>query len=324
MGASMIDMARGLLEAKGENVRWRSPSEIWQLTKRGGALTASDFPIVLAGALGQYLTEEYQAAPSVLMALARPREVNDFREIKALWVGDNVKMTVVEENGEFTYGSVVEGQESYKLATLGKILPLTRQLIINDNLGAFARVGGWFAREGAATRGDILAAVLLSNPVMADGKALFHVDHGNLAGAGTGITIPALSAARQALREQKDRDGITRLGLTPKFLVVGPSKETEAEQILTQLAATTASDANPFPGKLTLAVEHRIPDNSWYVAADPAQAPVLEYATLRGQGDSVFIDTRVGFEIDAIETKGRIDFGAGAVDYRGAYKNPGN
>lgn len=325
MGASMVEMARGLLEVQGvRGTRWMPASQVWQLTKRGGAMTTSDFPTVLAGALNMFLTEQYASSPSALVAIASPREVNDFREIKNLWVDGDVTLNLVEENGEYTYGSVIEGLESYKIATFGKILSLTRQLIINDNLGAFAAMASWYAREGARKRAEILAAVINTNPAMADGAALFHANHGNLAGTGGAIAIDTLSAARKAMREQKDRDGISTMDIAPKFLVVGSAKETEAEQVLTQLAAAKTADVNPFPGKLELVVEPRIPGNAWYLFADPAQAPVLEYATLRGQGDDVFVDTRIGFERDAIETKARIDFGAGVVDYRGAYKNPGN
>jgi phage head maturation protease len=322
-GASMIDMARGLLELGGERgIRYASPSRVWDLTKRSGALTTSDFPAIMAGAINQFLTERYASSPAPLAVIAKSREVNDFREIKALWVDGNPTLDLVVENGEYTYGSLIEGTESYKLATFGKILSLTRQLIINDNLGALAEIGSWYVREGGRKRSDILSAVVRTG-VMADGKTIFHADHGNLAPVGTALSVASLSAGRQAMRLQKDRDGVTVLGIAPKYLIVGPLNETTAEQVLTELAAATTADVNPFPGKLTLVIEPSINDYSWYLFADPNQAPVLEYATLRGQGDSIFVDTRIGFEIDAVEHKARIDFGAGAVDYRGGYKNPG-
>ncbi|MCP3730652.1 Mu-like prophage major head subunit gpT family protein [Sphingomonas sp. MG17] len=325
MGASMLDLAKATLEMQGRrNLRFESSSRIWQMmSQRGGALTTSDFPIILAGALNQYLTEQYRAAPSPLLSVARAREVSDFREIKALWVDGAVQYELVAENGEYTYGRLIEGSESYRIATFGKILALTRQLLINDNLGAFSDIGGWFAREAGRKRADTLSAVLMTWPALADGVPLFHASRGNLASSGSFLSATGLDAARQAMRRQTDRDGITKLGLTPKTLVVGPKSETAAEQLLATIAAAKAGDVNAFAGKLELVVDHEINDYRWYLFADPAVAPVIEYATLRGQGDNVFIDTRVGFEVDAIETKARIDFGAGIIDYRGVYMNPG-
>lgn len=321
MGASVIDMARGLLIARGERAQWLSGPEIYQ---RYGAQTTSDFTQLLGAAMNAYLTEQYAAAPAPLLQLARRREVPDFREIKALALHGVPELLLVEENAEYQHAAYGESSESYRVHTFGRITSLSRQLIINDNLGAFVQIGGSFARAAGMKRADILAAFLVGNTLLSDGKGIFHADHGNLAVSGGPIDTTTLSAARQAIRAQKDRDGVTLIDVTPKYLVVGPAKETEAEKALAELNATTADDVNPFSGKLTLIVDVRLPGNAWYVFADPAAAPILEYSTLIGQGDSVFTDTRIGFNVDGVETKGRIDFGCGVIDFRGAYKNPGN
>ena len=36
-----------------------------------------------------------------------------------------------------------------------------------------------------------------------------------------------------------------------------------------------------------------------------------------------YIETRNGFDVDGVEIKCRLDFGAKAIDWRGLYKNPG-
>jgi HK97 family phage prohead protease len=322
MGASLTDMARGLMVANGvRGAQWLSPAQVYQ---RHGAMTTSDFATLLDGAVSAYLTERYAAAPSPLMRLAKPREVNDFRDIRALSISGSPELLLVEENAEYTYASLEESKESYRVATFGRILSMSRQLLINDNLGALQQAADWYARSAGTLRANVIAAVINGNVTLGDGKGLFHADHGNLAGAGGAISVAALSAGRVAMRNQKDRDGTTAIDIAPKFLVVGPAKETEAEQLLTTLAAAQVDEVNPFPGKLELLVDQRITGNTWYLFADPAQAPVVEYATLRGQGDGVSTATRLGFEVDGVETKARVDFGAGVVDYRGAYKNPGN
>ncbi|MBF0437450.1 MAG: hypothetical protein HQL77_19095, partial [Magnetococcales bacterium] len=48
----------------------------------------------------------------------------------------------------------------------------------------------------------------------------------------------------------------------------------------------------------------------------------IEYAYLEGQ-TGVYIETRMGFEVDGVEIKARLDFGAKAIDWRGFFKNPG-
>lgn len=319
MGASLIDMARGLLNQSGVRAGWLAPHQVFE---RFGAQSTSDFTNLMNGAVNQYLTEQYAIAPSPLMALARSREVRDFREIRALTVTGAPELLTVLELEEYKYASLTESTASYRVLTFGRILALSRQLIINDNLGAFVEASNWYVRSAAKTRANIFVALIQGNPLLGDGEALFSATHGNL-GAGADINMISLSAARQAMRGQKDADGDTLLGVTPKYLVVGPAKETEAEQALAVINAAVTSDANPFSGKLELIVEPRLLGNAWYLFADPDTTPVLERATLIGQGDTVFTDTRMGFHVDGVETKARIDFGAGIVDYRGAYKNPG-
>lgn len=157
---------------------------------------------------------------------------------------------------------------------------------------------------------------------MGDNKALYHVDHNNLATTGSGITVASLSAARQAMRTQKDFDGVSPMNIVPKYLVVGAEKETEAEQALATLAAATRETTNPFSGKLELVVDGRLTGPSWRLFADPLQSTVIEEARLAGQED-VFVDSKVGFEVDGVSVKARLDIAAAAVDYRGTYKNPG-
>ena len=60
----------------------------------------------------------------------------------------------------------------------------------------------------------------------------------------------------------------------------------------------------------------------WYLIADPAQIDTVEYCYLEGQ-QGVYIETKQGFEVDGVEIKARMDFGAAALDYRGLQKNAG-
>jgi hypothetical protein len=65
-------------------------------------------------------------------------------------------------------------------------------------------------------------------------------------------------------------------------------------------------------------VEPRL-DNStgtatnWFLFTDPALIDTLEYCYLEGQ-QGVYIETRQGFEVDGVEIKARMDFGAAAID----------
>ena len=322
MGSTLIDMTRGLLEARGERARWMSPSKLVDSMTRFGAHTTSDFPVLMGNAAHRYLVDIFNSYPSPLKALTVQRTAPDFRRISLVKVGQNPQLLAVRENGEITRGGVLEASEGYSLGTYARIFAITRQALINDDLGAFTAVFQGWGRSAAELEASTIAALIYGNAAMSDGNYLFSAAHGNLAGAGGPITIANLGAARLAMRMQKDLDGTTPVDAAPKFLVVGAAKETEAEAVLAQIAAATVGDVNPFSGKLTLLVDPRLPGTAWYLFADPARWPVIEIAKLSGQED-VFVDTRVGFDVDGVETKARLDIGGAAVDWRGGYKNPG-
>ena len=157
---------------------------------------------------------------------------------------------------------------------------------------------------------------------MRDGKALFHVDHANLAAAGTALSIASLSVARQSLRTKTGLDGKTPANVTPRFLVVGAALETAAEQLLAGLSATKSDDVNPFAGKLQLVVDARIPGNQWYVIADPNLSPVFELLFLSASPGPQ-VETRERWDTLGREWRVILDAGVGVTDTRGAYRNPG-
>jgi phage major head subunit gpT-like protein len=227
----------------------------------------------------------------------------------------------VNEHGEITATTTAEAKESWQLKTYGKTFGLTRRALINDDLGAFGRVTMELGRAAAETENSALAALLLANPTMSDGVALFHSSHGNLAGSAAAIGEASVSAARLAMRSQT---GITgeRISVTPRYLVVGPEIETEAEKFLATIHPTETEGVNPFAGKLTLAVEPRILGDDWYVFANPAEAPVLLLGHLAG-APGPQISSREGWEVLGREFRVVLDFAVAMTDWRGAYRNAG-
>jgi len=104
---------------------------------------------------------------------------------------------------------------------------------------------------------------------------------------------------------------------------VPPAREAIAEKWLASIAAAKATDVNPFSGSLSMVVEPRLSSATrWYVSADPAEIDGLEYAYLAG-GEGPQIETKAGWDVDGVEIRVILDFGAGFIDWRGWYANAG-
>ena len=208
------------------------------------------------------------------------------------------------------------------MAKYGRMIALTWESIINDDLSAFNRVPAAIAQKAAQLESDIVWGILTANAAMGDGTALFHADHGNL-GTGSAINHGALSDARAAMRKQKGLEG-DFINVMAKYLLCGPDKETEAQQIINAaIVATKTTDTNVFRSSLDIIVEPRLTGNQWFLAASPSQIDTVEYAYLEGD-QGLFTEQRDGFDVDGIEIKARLVFGAKAIDWRGLYRNPGN
>ncbi|MGZ8337323.1 MAG: phage major capsid protein [Allosphingosinicella sp.] len=234
----------------------------------------------------------------------------------------------MNESGEFKRGSIGEGKESYRVETWGKVIGITRQVIINDDLDAFTRVPSLFGTAAATLESDVVWGIVTANPTMADGVALFHASHKNLAGTVAALDIAALGKARAAMARQTGLDGKTVLNIRPAFLVVPSSLELAAEQLIAQnLVPAKSGDVVPQSIRsLAVIAEPRLDPASgavpWYLFASPSAIDTIEYAYLEG-ADGVTIETRMGFNVDGIEIKARLDFGAKAIDWRGLYRNGG-
>ena len=320
-GLTLAELARECLEVRG--IKTRGMDKL-QLVGRAFEGT-SDLPAVLANVANKSLRQAYLSAPRTFTPWARQASAADFKTINRVNMSDAPVLEKVNESGEFHRGAVTDGKETYQLATVGKIIGLTRQAIINDDLGAFTRIPALFANAAANYESDTVYGIVTANAALSDTIALFHASHNNLTGTGTALSIASLGVARALLRKQTTPQGAV-MNLQPKFLIVPAALETIANQYVSQnYVAAKSADYNPFAGALQVISEARLDANSalaWYLAADSAQIDTVEYCYLEGQ-NGVYIETRQGFDVDGMEIKARLDFAAKAIDFRGLYKNVG-
>ncbi len=320
--ATPVDMAKELLTLRGESTMALSPASL--VTR--ALHTTSDFPIILGDTVGRVLRDAYQAAPSGIRRLGRQTTARDFRAVNKIMLGEAPLLEKLNEHGEIKAGTMAEAREAYKVETWARKIGITRQVLVNDDLGAFADLARRMGQAAAETEARILVTLLEAGsgngPTLSDGKTLFHADHGNKAGTGATISDATLSAARLALRTQKGIEDRT-IRVTPRNLLVPPALETTAEKWLASIAPATAADVNPFSGSLSLVVEPRLSSATrWYVTADPSEIDGLEFAYLSG-AEGPQVESRSGWDVDGVEIRVILDFGAGFIDHRGWFMNAG-
>lgn len=306
----------------GERTAPRSTAERIELYERAFH-TTSDFPLLLSGALNQRLAEQYRVAQPIYRSIAQQMTFVDFRPHEVLRPGDFPTLKPVTEAGEIKFGTFGEGRERVAVGAYGIQFGLSRQLMINDHIGAIDRVlasqGNMIALFEELTFFAMKAVNSGDGPnLLEDGKSVFHADHNNKAGTGTAITEAALSAGRAAIRKQKTPAGAV-MGTPPSILLVSPDKETEADKAV---AARPNGEYNPFEGKLRTVVAGQLTGNSWELYADQAFGANWTWGLLDGftaprlRVENVFGQQGVKISLEH-------DFGCGAQDFRFGYRNAG-
>ncbi|MBU2407939.1 MAG: Mu-like prophage major head subunit gpT family protein, partial [Gammaproteobacteria bacterium] len=330
-GMRLIDMARESVELAGGNARGMTPQEIARAAlgcdrtavRAAGMHSTSDFPILLGSTVNRTLRDSYALAPQTWRPLGRQSTVSDFREVSRVALGDIAALEKVNEHGEYNYGTLSEEGAPLKVGKFGKIIAITWEAIVNDDLSAMTRIPQALGAAAAQTESDVVWNLLLGNPTFIDGETVYSTAHGNVSASGGAINTTTLAAARAAMRKQKSKAGHF-LNLGPEYLVVGPDKELEAYQFTSSnyVPAKNADINDSRNASLQVIVDARITGNQWYLFAAPGLVDTFEYAYLEGE-QGVFTETREGFEVDGMEIKARLVFGAAWIDYRGAYKNAG-
>ena len=327
-GLTLLEMARHAIERRGGSTRGLSKMEVARAAfeqRATGHHATSDFPAILANVANATLRQAYASTPRTFGAWARRATITDFKPVQRTQLGGAPDLQKVLESGEFQYGTIGEGREVYALATYGRIVAITRQVLINDDLDAFTRLPASFGASAADLESDIVYAILMQNPAMGDGKTLFHADHGNQ-GTASIISESALASAYRAFGQQKALED-RLISILPRWILTPPGpRAVEARKQVTATTPGSTAEVNTFSGRLEVIEEPRLIPASgqdpWFLAADPARIDTIEYAYLDGQ-EGVFTETRTGFEVDGLEIKARHDFAAKAIDWRGLYRNPG-
>lgn len=322
-GMSLSDMLKSNLDKNGISYRGMTTNEMM----RRGMMTSSDFPILLDNVANKTLRAAYEQTPQTFRPLVREVTVRDFKPVIRVQLGDHPRLEKVNEHGEFTHAGLTEASESYSIDTFGRILAMTRQMLINDDLAAFTRIAELWGRAAADLESDVVWNLILSNPILSDGKAVFHADHLNFQAPNATkgkLDADTLSAARKALRTQKSLDG-KRVNVIGSWLVVPAELETTAEKLMTPIVPNKTEDINIFSNRYQIIVEPRLDEvstSAWYIVASPMSFEGIEIAFLEGER-GVQLDRQDGFSIDGVQFKARLDFGAAFIDHRSWYKNGG-
>ncbi|HHA2497621.1 ClpP-like prohead protease/major capsid protein fusion protein [Stenotrophomonas maltophilia] len=294
--------------------------------------TTSDFPVLLENVLHRVLVGAYNLQQFTWTRFCATGTLSDYRPHSRYHLSSFSDLKPVNEAGEYENGVLGDGEvETIKGARKGRILQITPEVLVNDDLGAFVRITTALGQAAGRTIEKDVYDVLKQNgglgPVMKDGHTLFHEEHGNIA-AGAAVSVDSFDAMRQMMALQMDPGGNDYLDISlSRFLgtvamhgratLVNNSEynpDVTGKFQVNNTSRATFSDIITSPRLGT--------GKGWYGFADPNVEPVIEVAFLNGVQTPV-LEQETNFRTDGLSWKVVHKYGVGAVGWRGAAFNPG-
>lgn len=327
-GSTLLDMAKESLRVRGIDHWGRSRNEIAGLALQGnltrGLHTTSDFPLILGNTVRKILADNFAIQQSDYQWFTRPVTVTDYKAITRFGLSSGPGLLEVKEGAEYKRGTLTENGQDMKISKFGRIFGVTRELIVNDDIGAFNDVPRMWGQAAQNLVAKLAWNAILTNPVMADNLPLFHASHGNLM-TGSALDIANIELAVTMLEAQTrftaPGEDAEYIGQQARYLVVGPALKYAAIRLTTSVDPIVNSAVNPF-SNLIVKSDPRITGNQWFITADPATTDAVGLLQMAGEiGPQT--EERNGFDVDGIEYKVRLDTGAKALDHRWIVKNPG-
>ncbi|MBN1341516.1 MAG: hypothetical protein JXQ73_02495 [Phycisphaerae bacterium] len=270
--------------------------------------------------------------------IARGKTVTTFHEVDLTTLSEAPRLHDLAEGGEIRYVDFKDSGETARVQRYAVGTRLSFEAVMNLGAAALADAMASLVASAYAKRVELLIGFLASNPVMSDGKALFHEDRGNLL-EGTGEAGPPTSVAahnevEHALEQQRgmlaDETGETRpLGLKYAGVLVPSVLKGVTKQFLgsgSDPAQTNPRVANTWgAGRLWVESDPLLDTTSetaWYGLANPRLGHALAYLLMRGY-ELPRVYTEAAFGTGDVRSAVVDIFGTGLQGYRGIVKNVG-
>lgn len=263
------------------------------------AFSSVTLPGILNNVANKKLLQAFEAQPVIATQICSTGDLNDFKEAERFRMTDVGDLKVVTDGTITGEGNLAEEKATNKLETYGKKFCLTRQMIINDDLGAFLKVPTAMGNRAARLIDQLFFERLLANPAQSSGNNLFSAANKNLlTGADSALSIESLQKAMGLFMDQVDADG-QPIGIEPRYLLVPTDLRFKAMElamgdtiIIAGSDAQTRTSLNAIASQRLQVVSSPYLGNSsyegasktgWYLFGDPNQVETFEIGYLRGK-----------------------------------------
>jgi hypothetical protein len=273
---------------------------------------------ILSATVNKFLLAGFNGVESSWRSISSVRSVNDFKALTSYRLNGGMKFEKVAPGGELKNAAVSDESRTISAETYGIMTSVTRNDLINDDLGALTAVPQRIGRGGALKLNDVFWASFQ------DDSAFFTTGRGNKKATAGALSLSNLKAIATLFRKLKDPDG-NPVAVEPRVLLVPADIELAAAEIMGSSLLVGGSSAGP--DRNVLAGRYQVVSTSYlssaedyYLLASPADLPVMEVAFLNGVQSPIVETAEASFETLGVNMRGFFDFGVAKAEYLAGVK----
>lgn len=312
----------------------KDPAACWLYATRpimAGGFSTVDLPGILSNNANKFLLQGYQFVESAWRSISAIRPVSDFKTITSYRMTGNGMFQEVAPDGRIPHGKLGEESYSNQAKTYGLMLSVTRQDIINDDLGAITTVPQNLGRGAGLKLNNVFWTEFMDNSTFfTTGRANY------FEGSSTNLSVDSLTTGEQKFLDMVDADG-NPISAMPRILLVPTALSTlatnlySAQEIRDTTANTKYATQNPHTNKfrpvtsryLGLSSISGYSATAWYLLADPVESATIEVCFLNGVESPTIEESATEFDTLGMSMRGYFDFGVAKQDYRVGVKSKG-
>jgi hypothetical protein len=298
---------------------------------RATGFSTIDVSSITSNVANKFLLDGWNAVDQTCLRIAAIKPAKDFKEMTTVSLTGGTSFQQVSASGEIKHGQLGEQTYTNQVNTYGEILAITRQDIINDDMGALTAVPRKIGRAAMLKLNDLFWTMLLGS----ESSGFFAAGNNNLNTGVADMTVGGLAATEKIFLNQVDYDSMP-LGIMPAIIVVPPSIKSLAlalmnSQLVVTGASATIPAGNPWVSRFTVESSPYMEVSSytgysaaaWYMLADPRQLPAFEIAALNGKVEPTVETAEADFNVLGIQMRGYSDVGVARVEKKAAVKADG-
>jgi len=273
---------------------------------------------ILSATVNKFLLAGFNGVEGSWRSISSVRSVNDFKTLTSYRLNGGMVFEKVAPGGELKNAGVSDESRTISAETYGIMTSVTRNDLINDDLGALTAVPQRIGRGGAIKLNSVFWASFQ------DDSAFFTTARNNKKNTAGALSLANLKAIATMFRKLKDPDG-NPVAVEPRVLLVPADIELAAAEIMGSSllvgGSSAAPDRNVLAGRYqVVSTSYLSSAEDYYLLASPADLPVMEVAFLNGVQSPIVETAEADFNTLGVQMRGYFDFGVAKAEYLAGVK----